>query len=131
MVYYDIAISGYVVLLPVVLLVNLAFAAGISLLLAMSNLFYRDVKYLFEVLVTVWMFATSVVYPTETLSGRLGVLIAANPMTQIVDAYRAVLLYGRAPDPVGFGATAVLSGVVLLVGWSVFHRAEFAFAENI
>ena len=29
----------------------------------MGNLFYRDVKYLFEVVITVWMFATSVVYP--------------------------------------------------------------------
>ena len=39
--------------------------AGIALLLAMANLFYRDVKYLFEVVITVWMFATSVLYPVE------------------------------------------------------------------
>jgi ABC-type polysaccharide/polyol phosphate export permease len=129
--YYDVAFTRYVVLLPVVVAVNMAFAAGVALLLAMSNLFYRDVKYLFEVLITVWMFATTVIYPAQTLTGRLGFFISANPMTQIVEAYRAVLLYGQAPDPIGFGATALLSVVVLFVGWSVFHRAEFTFAENI
>ena len=51
--------------LPVVLVVHVVFTAGVALLLAMANLFYRDVKYLFEVVITVWMFATSVLYPVE------------------------------------------------------------------
>ena len=42
-----------------------------ALLLAMANLFYRDVKYLFEVIITVWMFATSVVYPIALVGGWL------------------------------------------------------------
>ena len=50
-------------LLPVVLLVHLSFTAGVGLFLSMGNLFYRDVKYLFEVVFTVWMFGTSVLYP--------------------------------------------------------------------
>ena len=41
---------------------------AMALFLAMSNLFYRDVKYLFEVVITVWMFATSVVYPGRDAS---------------------------------------------------------------
>jgi homopolymeric O-antigen transport system permease protein len=131
MLYYRIGLTSSVALLPLVVLVHLAFTAGIALLLAMGNLFYRDVKYFFEVLITVWMFATSVIYPSQALSGRLALVVAANPMTQIIEAYRAVILYGRPPDAVGFGATAVLSLVVLFVSWRVFHRAEFTFAENI
>ena len=38
----------------------------------MGNLFYRDVKYLFEVVITVWMFATSVVYPVEQRRRQAG-----------------------------------------------------------
>ena len=44
-----------------------------ALLLAMANLFYRDVKYLFEVVITVWMFATSVLYPVEPGAAGAGV----------------------------------------------------------
>ena len=45
------------------------FTAAVALLLAMANLFYRDVKYLFEVVITVWMFATSVLYPVNRVGG--------------------------------------------------------------
>jgi ABC-type polysaccharide/polyol phosphate export permease len=131
MVYYRVPITPAIVALPAVVAVTLAFTAAISLFLAMSNLFYRDVKYLFEVVITVWMFATSVIYPIEAVGGRLGVLLALNPMTQLLEAFRAVLLYGRMPDPVGFGVTAVGSVGLLLASWLLFHRAEFEFAENI
>ena len=52
-------------------------------------------------------------------------------MTQIIDAYRAVVLYGQLPAAAPFAATACVSVIVLMVGWHLFHRAEFAFAENI
>ena len=63
MVYYQVTPTWHLLWLPVVLLVHVAFTAGMALLLAMANLFYRDVKYLFEIVITVWMFATSVLYP--------------------------------------------------------------------
>jgi ABC-type polysaccharide/polyol phosphate export permease len=97
----------------------------------MMNLFYRDVKYLFEVVLTVWMFATSVVYPIERIGGRLSTVLQLNPMTAIIDAYRDVLLYGRAPDPASFGWTIAVSIVTLAVAWWAFHAAEFRFAESI
>ena len=54
--------------------------AGVSLLLAMANLFYRDVKYLFEVALTVWMFASAIVYPLESMQGgRLATLLQSQP----------------------------------------------------
>jgi ABC-type polysaccharide/polyol phosphate export permease len=131
MLYYGIGISHAVFFLPVVLLVHVAFTAGISLFLAMANLFYRDVKYLFEVVITVWMFATSVLYPIQLVGGRVGEVLKANPMSAIIDAYRAVLLRGELPDPGSFGYASLAAIVTLAVGWLVFHRAEFQFAENV
>ncbi len=85
-------------------------------LLAMANLFYRDVKYLFEIVITVWMFATSVVYPIERVGGRLGRLLRFNPMTPIIDAFRAVVLHGGVPDPAPIrGRRPSVSLVALLV----------------
>jgi ABC-type polysaccharide/polyol phosphate export permease len=130
MVYYHVAPSPTLLFLPMVIAVHIAFTTGCALLLAMANLFYRDVKYLFEVLITVWMFATSVLYPTEMVTGKLGVLLRLNPMTPIVDAYRAVIFQGHLPSPAFYGALAI-SVIILAVGWVSFHRAEFEFAENV
>jgi lipopolysaccharide transport system permease protein len=131
MIYYRVPLTMALCLLPVVVVVQAVFTAALSLLLAMANLFYRDVKYLFDVVLTFWMFASAVVYPADTLHGSLGLLIRANPMTAIVEAYRSILLYGTAPDPVSFASAAALSLVLMPASWLVFHRCEFQFAENI
>jgi ABC-type polysaccharide/polyol phosphate export permease len=52
-------------------------------------------------------------------------------MSAIIDAYRDVLLRGKMPDPMAFGATAFVSLLALMMAWLAFHRAEFQFAENV
>jgi lipopolysaccharide transport system permease protein len=131
LIYYQVPPTWQLVWLPVVVAVSVAFTAGMSLLLAMGNLFYRDVKYLFEIVLTVWMFATSVLYPVEHVGGRTGAILRFNPMTPIVEAYRDVLIRGQAPFNEPFLYAAVVALVLLGCGWIVFHRAEFRFAENI
>jgi ABC-type polysaccharide/polyol phosphate export permease len=130
MIWYGVGLHWTLVLLPLVIGVQLAFTVALALFLAMANLFYRDVKYLFEIFLTVWMFATSVVYPVEQVGGRLAEVLMFNPMTPIVEAYRDVLIRGVVPGP-AFGYAAVASFVLLGVAWVQFHRAEFQFAENV
>lgn len=129
MIYYGIVPTSALLFLPLVMLVHIVFTLAIALLLAMSNLFFRDVKYLFEVVLTVWMFLTSVLYPLN-LTGTLGTVMRLNPMTPIIDGYRAVLLFGQAPG-LELAVAGTASAMLLAVAWLVFHRAEFAFAENI
>jgi ABC-type polysaccharide/polyol phosphate export permease len=131
MVYYHVGVTLAILLLPIVILVLVAFTCAVALTLAMANLFYRDVKYLFELVITVWMFATSVVYPIEMVQGRLGMLLKLNPMVPIVDAFRAVVIRGAVPDLASFLGVAVMSFIALCGAWLLFHRAEFQFAENI
>lgn len=132
MAYYHVAPTSALLFVPVVFAVQVAFTAALSLALAMANLFYRDVKYLFDAVITMWMFATSVVYPVERLGGRLGqIVLLVNPMAPILDAFRSVVLRGQAPDPLTFIPAAVGSILALAIAGVVFHRAEFKFAENI
>jgi len=131
MVFYHVPLHATVLLIPIVVLVQLMFTAGVTLLLAMGNLFYRDVKYLLEIGITLWMFATSVVYPVQRIGGQLGWLLALNPMTPIIDAYRSLLLHGTLPPAGPFAWATGVSVLALVVAWVVFHRAEFKFAESI
>jgi ABC-type polysaccharide/polyol phosphate export permease len=132
MIYYQVPLTPAVMALPAVVAVQVAFTAALALMLSMANLFYRDVKYLFDVLLTVWMFASAIVYPLESVrGGLLGLALRLNPMTSIVDAYRHVLLYGTPPPLVPFAAVALVSFALLPAIWLLFHRSEFRFAEHI
>ncbi len=130
MLYYKVPVGAPLAMLPVVVLVHVTFTTAIGLLLAMGNLFYRDVKYLFEVAITMWMFATSVLYPVQRVGGRMGALLGLNPMTGIIDAYRSVLLLNAWPSST-LAAAALVSALLLAVAWLAFHRSEFAFAEHL
>jgi ABC-type polysaccharide/polyol phosphate export permease len=96
----------------------------------MANLWFRDVKYVFDVVVQLWMFATPVVYPVRNVGEPLHTILMLNPMTPIIDGYREVILYGRLPAAGPLGAAAAGSFVLFGIAWLLFHRAEYKFAEN-
>jgi lipopolysaccharide transport system permease protein len=129
MIYYQIPVGPTIVFVPLILLIQVIFTAGVGMLLGMANLFLRDVKYLFELVLTIWMFATSVVYPIERVGGKLGAFLQFNPMTPIIDGYRATILRGELPAFGPLAVAAVLAVAIFLVGWLIFHRAEYQFAE--
>jgi ABC-type polysaccharide/polyol phosphate export permease len=131
MAWYGVAPSASIVMLPVVLAVHLTFTAAVGLALAMANLFYRDVKYLMELVITVWMFLSSVLYPVALMGGTLASIVRFNPMTPIIDGYRTAIFGLPMQDPTAFVVTATVAPILLIWSWLVFHRAEFTFAENL
>ncbi len=118
-------------LLPLVVAVQIMFMIGLSLLLSMANLFYRDVGFIFRSVIQLWMFVTCVVYQLEASAGWKRVIIQLNPMTPIVRAYRDCLILGRSPFDAAFCGAAIVSLVLMLMGWWWFRRREDDFAENI
>jgi len=130
MLYYHVPVGLNLLWLPVVVLVHVMFTTAMALVVSMANLFYRDVKYLFEIVISIWMFASSAIYPADRVEGLVGLLVRLNPMTPIIDAYRAVLLLNSAPSMMFVGA-AIFSTFALFLTWLLFHHSEFQFAENI
>jgi lipopolysaccharide transport system permease protein len=130
MAWYHVGVGWPLVALPLVVLAAVMFTAAAALVVSMANLFYRDVKYLFEIVIAVWMFATSVVYPVGRVGGRLGAVLALNPMTPLVEAFRDVVINQRFPGT-DFMVMATVSAIFLAGAWAAFHAAEFDFAENL
>lgn len=117
--------------LPIVVAVQVIFMLGLGLILAMANLFYRDVGFLFRSIIQLWMFITCVIYQLEATAGWKRLLIHLNPMTPIIRAYRDCLLHGRWPFDLPFLGAAAVSVIVLLAGWRWFRLREHEFAETI
>ena len=128
MVWYGILPGPEVALLPLVLLMQVAFGVGLAMLIAGANLLYRDVQYVLQVAVTVWMFASSVVYPLPR-QGMLGWLGYINPITPILDSYRALLLGAPPPHTGQLVAAAIICAVTPVAAWLWFRRVERRFGE--
>jgi len=118
-------------LLPLVVAVQLTLMIGAGLLLAMGNLYYRDVGFIFRALLPLMMFVTNVVYPLRSPDPAIDRLIRLNPMVPILDGYRAALSPDVAFPYVSFGIAAALSLMLCAAGWALFHAREYEFAERI
>ncbi len=128
---WDFAFHWSLCFLPVVILVQLVFTAGLGLLLAMGNLFYRDVRQVTGVAVQLWMFVTCVLYPLPQDGSWFARCVWLNPMTPIIAAYRACIAEGLVPLDSRFVYATVVAGVTLIVGWACFRRWSHRFAECI
>jgi ABC-type polysaccharide/polyol phosphate export permease len=131
MVFYGVAPGPGLALLPVVLLAQLSLVSGLALLLAMANLFYRDVGLVFGLVLTLWMFLTPVVYPVELIGGRLGAALTLNPMNPLLEAFRAALFGGALPRAALVIYAVTVSVAVLVGAVTLFHRLEPRIAEVI
>ena len=117
--------------LPVVVLVQIVLTLGLGMLLAMANLFYRDVRQIFGVVIQLWMFVSAVVVPVPRDGSTLARVIGLNPLVPIIGAYRDCIIFGRLPEAGPFLYAAFVAGVLFVVGWVCFRRASFRFAECI
>ncbi len=114
---------------PVVL--QLAFAAGLGMLLACAHVFVRDVAQITAAVMSVWFFLTPIVYAESMVPRGLLPLLQWNPMTPIVRCYRAVAL-GSDPGPLtGVLFSAVVAALLLQLGRSAFRRCRPFFADHL
>ncbi|HVT45429.1 MAG TPA: ABC transporter permease [Thermoanaerobaculia bacterium] len=119
-----------IIVLPLLVVLALLLALGIGLWLSALNVEYRDVRVVVPFLLQLWMYATPVVYPLKVLPETLQKLAVLNPMTGIVEAFRACVL-GTELDPLSLVVSAAGAVVLLGSGTIYFRTMERRFADLI
>ncbi len=125
--------TAQMLFLPLIFLVLLIGAVGVGTLLAGLHVAYRDFRFVTPFLIQVWMFATPSIY-LDTSAVEQGtwtnLVLTLNPLTGLIDAFRAACLGGALPwGKLGISAAAAL--LMLVVGCLVFRRIEDRFADII
>jgi ABC-type polysaccharide/polyol phosphate export permease len=121
---------GWTVLwLPLVVVLQFIFTVGVAWLLATVTVFVPDVRPALNLLLTLWMFLTPIVYPASMVPERFRWVMALNPMAYVVDAYRGAVLDHRAPALLSLGAFAVIAVAAFLGGYWSFSRFKQTFAD--
>jgi len=131
MLYYNIYPSLLVVTLPLLVILMMLTASGVGMLLAALNAKYRDIRYTVPFIVQFWMFVTPIVYPASLVPARYRTIYALNPMTGVVEGFRASLL-GKTAFPADMVAvSAVVSFALFFVGLFYFKQVERFFADVV
>jgi len=131
LLYYRIPFSWEMplLLLLTVLLVLLTYAVGIFL--AALTVKYRDVKYAVPFAIQLGLFVTPVIYPVSLMPKAYQPLLALNPLSAIVDSYRAALIPHTSVNWSWLGVSSALTLVILVLASAYFAKAERSFADLI
>ncbi len=131
MLIYGITPGAGLLLVPLLFIYAAVTALGPGMLFAALYVKYRDVGHLVPFVAQVWMYLTPVIYPPSFIPGRYGWLLYLNPMSGVVEAFRAALLPDKTADPMLLASSLVVSGILFLAGLLYFRAVERSFADNI
>jgi ABC-type polysaccharide/polyol phosphate export permease len=125
-----VGVSVQLLWVPLLFLGLLLLALGLAILLSAASLFFRDVKYLVDALLTFAVFFTPVFYDSS-MFGRWAPAILLNPIAPLLEGFSATIVDHRAPD-LAWVAYSLVFGLILGFGSiSMFTKLEPYFAESV
>lgn len=130
MIYYRVPVTAQVVFLPVLVLLTALFGLGVGTWMSALNVKYRDVRFALPFVIQLWLFVSSVILPSSAVPEKWRWVLMFNPMSGIIEGYRAAL-FGLPFDWPALGVAAVLTVVMLFYSVYSFGKAERSFADII
>lgn len=128
-VYFRVVPGWSCLLLPLFVAGTLLVALGAGLWLTALTVRFRDFRYIVPFMLQVGLFLSPIGFRTEVVP-RWRDLLALNPMTGLIDAFRWCLLGGEFPAQ-GLGVSLAVGGILLVTGLWYFRRTERSFADII
>lgn len=129
--FYRVGTTFNVLWLLPIFFIQLIFTLGLGFILSALNLFYRDVQYLFNLILSLWMYLTPIFYPVDIVPVKLRWIYSINPMSVLINGYRQAIFTNQAPDATHLGIALGVSLAVFVGGFRVFKRLEGEFADAV
>lgn len=130
MIYYGVNLSWQILLAPLFVALTIVLALSLGTLFSALNVRFRDVKFALPFFLQVWMFVSPIFYPSESLPEKWRTVFALNPLTGILQGFRASL-FGEIFDWKTIGIATALTFVLAIGSFFVFKRMEDDFADLI
>jgi lipopolysaccharide transport system permease protein len=136
MLYYglkgaDFKPNLYILLIPFLVVLMAALGLGFGILISSMTTKYRDLTNLVAFGVSLWMYATPVIYPLSAIPANYKMYAIANPVTPIIETFRFALLGTGSFDWFHLLYSLVFTIVVVLIGIVLFNKVEQSFMDTV
>jgi lipopolysaccharide transport system permease protein len=130
MAYYSIIPTAALLWLPVVIAVLMFLSTGPAYLLTLFGLYLPDLRGAVQNLIRLGFFASTALVGTKDLPERFDVLLRANPVSGIFESFRAIIVYGQAPNPADLAYPLAVGLVLNVVGVALYRQRQHAFVKE-
>lgn len=127
----DIRPNGYILLLPILLLIMAGIGLGLGIIISSLTTKYRDLQQLVAFGVQLLMYASPVIYPLSTVPAQWRWLLLINPITPVIEMFRTAFLGVSSLGPVYLLYSIGSMFVVLMIGALIFNRVDNTFMDTV
>jgi len=131
MVAYGVHLGVWSLMAPVFFVMLILFTVGVTFATSAVNVFYRDVNPVVQIALQLWLYLTPVAYPLALVPPRYRLLFVLNPLSAIVEGFRASVVFDRPPDWTLTSIAAVMIASVFGLAFVSFKRMDKYFADVI
>ncbi len=117
--------------MPFVIISEGVLVLGLSYFAAALNVTFRDTRHLLTALLMLFFYLTPIFWTVEYAPAKYKHFLQFNPMYQVLDAYRAILLHNQWPDAWKLLGVVGVFSVVLALGYLFFQKASEKFVEEV
>jgi lipopolysaccharide transport system permease protein len=123
-------ITMALLILPAVVLLQFIFTLSLSYLAAATYVYFRDIRYLINIFLSLFFFLTPIVYSLDFVPENLVPLYQLNPLMHFIEAYRAILMRGQVPQGWPLIMIGGLTMIFMRLGYRAFMQATYHFVEE-
>ncbi len=113
-----------IVFLPLLIIILFALSLGVSFFLAVANVYFRDIQYIWAVLIHASFFIVPIFYDIQAMPESLRNLVLLNPMAALLDLGHKTVLYGILPALSEILYPVAVSSITLVIGYFIFRKFE-------
>lgn len=128
----DICPNWTIILIPLFIVMLAGLGLGFGILVSSMTTKYRDLTILFTFIVQLWMYGTPIVYPISMVTNdALRLLIMANPMTSVIEAFKYATLGQGYFSWLALGYSFTFMTILLVLGIVVFNKVQRSFMDTV
>jgi ABC-type polysaccharide/polyol phosphate export permease len=131
MIYLQIMPGLHTLLFIPFLLVFTTLNLGIGFFLSSTNVFMRDIQYIWNVVLKAGFYATPVLYELSKFPESGKIIITLNPVTGLLNFFRGAVIQGTIFPITSFGYSILFSILILVIGYLTFRHYKGRFAEEL
>jgi ABC-type polysaccharide/polyol phosphate export permease len=131
LVAYGRPLTPALFLLPLLLMIQGILTAGLSLIIATWNAFYRDVQHIVIVVLMLLFYLTPVFYRPEAVAAEYQIMYQLNPIAVLIKCYRAIFFEGAYPTWKSLLFIALASIAIFVLGYIIYSRHQHDIIDKI
>ena len=118
-------------LFPFLIVLMGLLSLGLGMIISSLTTKYRDLRFLIQFGIQLWMYVTPIIFPLSSLGGKMKTLAILNPMTSIIETFKFSFLSAGTFNWIHLGYSILVTLIVLLLGVLIFNKTEQNFMDTV